>query len=198
MSEDVLICVGDTRGLHWPSTCVSCGAPVAAAAADDPFATPSAPACDRHARSQAVARWILSPTPGVLALRVPVFLGFGWLGRFVLTTLHTHADWSTALAAISPMMRVLFVYGLVGAAALLWADRTAALRIMFPDASRQRTLLRFRRPESAHEFRALNPDVVVAAAKPTPWWLRDSPSLVLAFVAVLVVVLEVVHPLKAH
>ena len=124
MSDDVLIATGDLRGLRWPSTCVRCGAPVAAVAQDDPFAPASAPACERHARSQALARWILSPTPGVLALRVPVFLGFGWLARFALTTLHSHADWSTALAAISPMMRVLFVYGLVGAAALLWADRT--------------------------------------------------------------------------
>jgi|GEM_PF-5750182 len=198
MSDDVLISTGDLRGLHWPRACVRCGAPVAAAGAPNPFASPSVPACERHARSQAVARWILSPTPGVLALRVPVFLGCGWLGRFVLTTLHTHADGSTALAALSPMMRGLFLYAAVGAAALLWADRTAALRIMFPDARKQTTLLRFRRPESAREFRELNPDVVIADAKPTPWWLRDSPSRVLAFVAVLVVVLEVVHPLKAH
>jgi len=195
MSEDVLISTTWLDGLRWPSTCVRCGASIGADAPGAPFAVP---ACRHHARSEAVARWILSPSPGVLALRVPVFLGSGWLLRFVATTLHTHADWSTALADVEPLTRAWYVYALAGAIALLWAERTASLTVTYPDAARRRTLLRFRRPDEAREFRALNPDFVIADGKPTPWWLRDSPALVLALVAAIAIVLEEVHSIRAH
>jgi hypothetical protein len=192
MSEDVLLSTTWLDGLRWPSTCVRCGAPVEAAS---PFAVP---ACPRHARSEAVARWILSPTPGVLALRVPVFLGFGWLVRFVASTLHKHADWSTELAKVDLPMQALFAYALVGTIALLWAEATASLRVMYPDAAKRTLLLRFRRADEAREFRALNADFVVANARPTSWWLRDAPWIVLAVVTVLALALEWLHPLKAH
>ena len=133
-----------------------------------------------------------------MLLRLPVFLGVGWLARFVLATPHARTAWSTALAGVRPLMRVESAYGLVGAIALPWASRTAGVRAMHPDAREATTLLRFRRPHLARELRTLNPGVVDPDAKPTPFWLRDSPPLVLAIVQVLVVVPEAVRPIQAH
>jgi len=192
MTEDVLLSTTLLDSVRWPSTCVRCGAPVDTSS---PF---SVPACRRHARSEVVARWILSPKSGVLAMRIPVFLGLGWVVRFVASTLHQHTDWSTALSKVSVPMLALYAYALAGTMALLWAEHTAGLRVMFPDAARRTMLLLFRHAGSAREFRALNPDVVIADAKPVSWMHRDQPWYLLVFVIVLALAIDVWHPGKAH
>ena len=74
MCDDVLIASRDVQRLRWPRGGVRCGASIGEAG---PAAAASIPACRRHARSEAAARWLLAPSRGSVLLRLPVFLGVG-------------------------------------------------------------------------------------------------------------------------